>query len=166
MNTETFEDLAKKITYDRMLYFGYMPEQIAEAEAEDHSRCDWNADERNCLGEDEKSLHPIADELDATAESVVWVLEYVMRPVAEIRARLSEVEAERDAAKIRWGAAQPVLEAAAAYVKAERATEVAEDVRPAEEDRDLAYNVLAWSVDLYQSAASTSQIGSKEVDGG
>lgn len=62
-----------------------------------------------------------------------------------LAARLAELEAAR-----------PVVEAADAYVKAERATTVAEDdeIRPAEEARDMAFDVLAWSVDLYRSATT------------
>jgi len=64
------------IVRDWMAYLGYTPEQIAAAEAENHSRCDWDGEQRNCLGEDEKSLHPGYDEMLEIDALVMFVLEH------------------------------------------------------------------------------------------
>lgn len=76
---EAFAVTAERITRDRMAHYGYTPEQIAEAEvAPPHTEACEHISMGNYECEDEygRPNHPDRDELDRTADFVVWVLEH------------------------------------------------------------------------------------------
>ena len=74
-----FTRVAQAITRDRMAHYGYTPERVKDAEewpGHEASGCFFENGNWVCTDEDEKPNHPDRDELERTAEFVVWVLEH------------------------------------------------------------------------------------------
>lgn len=72
------EQIAERLTLARMAHYGYTPDKIAAAGATTHEGAGCAYEYPYgwvCVDEDEKPLHPIRDELDATAEWVCWMLD-------------------------------------------------------------------------------------------
>lgn len=77
--TNAAEDVAEAIVRDRMAFYGYTPEEIKAAEdwpGHDASGCFTEGWDWVCTDENDKPNHPLRDELDLTAEFVMWVLEH------------------------------------------------------------------------------------------
>lgn len=74
---EALTETARRLTFERMAHYGYTPEQITAAETMTHQAagCAFEGNRWDCTDEDDKPLHPDWDELEQTAEFIMWVLE-------------------------------------------------------------------------------------------
>lgn len=77
-----FAVLARRLTHERMEYYGYPPAVVEQIErqmqggAHHHVRhCERTEHGWDCRDLDDKPLHPNHDEYERTAELVVWLLE-------------------------------------------------------------------------------------------
>lgn len=86
--------VAEPIVRARMAYYGYTPEEIADAEnAEPHvAACWFNGMQWECYDENDRSHHLVIDELQQTAEFVMWVLEQPSLATAITAALAAEAE--------------------------------------------------------------------------
>jgi hypothetical protein len=128
---DEFERLARTITQDRLRLYGWTAEQIAEAEVPlDHAECAVDGVGR-CLDD-----HPAQQEMNQTAEFVVWLLEHpAAGEVAALSAEVERIESDALAAAERRG-----------YERAAR---------------DIAYRIRAELVccDIYDHDAGTNRAG-------
>jgi len=71
------ERLARTITHDRMRHYGYTDDQIVAAEESQHRpECEFTEHGWECFDENLHPYHHDRDELEETAEFVMWVLEH------------------------------------------------------------------------------------------
>jgi hypothetical protein len=154
------EALARTITHDRMVHYGYTAAGIAATEAPpDHSECELTEYGWECADENGKGRHPDHLEADQTAEFVMFVLEHpavaaltaerdrLRRDVseaAEVRAKdraqiqalceeQDHLRAERDRLREQvalWKSREDVARVAAEEARAERDLAIAHDRQP------------------------------------